>query len=397
VSPDLAASDLVDQRFGDLELRRDPGWVPAGHQPLADVHHQGLGELGGRVIAAVYAVAHGGQVLRCHAGLDRSAHLQPRLGCVSQAASWRADIQRQVIDRPGGQCGVELLLLSGNQVRYVGYFFDDRERECGFAMFVPGCLQPVVVVAATPQLGQVRLPPSRDVIRRADINAARTCDPVDTHPDGRAFERKRRAMHAAPFFRLAFGGEGELPYWSRNQRCHPPHPRQLTDTNRATSVPARAENCGHQRSPTGTENASDLDMRKLTPCLKRPSKQRIADGPPLQTRRIWKRGPGQRPGPTGARRTSGTRPDTYELDYGPPRPLIEVINPPGDLRAVQPERAYMTCPVGLPQSHYMSIEGSRGGRAQILVHRGRGEADEPAAGVVEPVEILAHCEAADSA
>jgi hypothetical protein len=44
----------------------------------------------------------------------------------------------------------------------------------------------------------VRLPPSRDVIRGADINEAWTYDRVDTHPGGRACERKRRAMHADP-------------------------------------------------------------------------------------------------------------------------------------------------------------------------------------------------------
>ena len=47
-------------------------------------------------------------------------------------------------------------------------------------------------MTATPQLGQVRLPPSRDVIRRADVNAARSGDPVDAHLGRRARERKRK-------------------------------------------------------------------------------------------------------------------------------------------------------------------------------------------------------------
>ena len=41
---------------------------------------------------------------------------------------------------------------------------------------------------------------------------------------------------------------------SRNQRCHQPHGGYGIDTRRATHVPERTGNCGHQRSPTGIGN-----------------------------------------------------------------------------------------------------------------------------------------------
>jgi hypothetical protein len=44
---------------------------------------------------------------------------------------------------------------------------------------------------------------------------------------------------------------------------------------RATSVPARAENYGRQRSPRATRTASDLGTRRLTRCAKQPSKQPV--------------------------------------------------------------------------------------------------------------------------
>ena len=52
--------------------------------------------------------------------------------------------------------------------------------------------------------------------------------------------------------------------------------RHGREGSHATSVPERAENCGHQRSPADTRAASDLGRRRLTPCAKRPSRQPLA-------------------------------------------------------------------------------------------------------------------------
>lgn len=43
---------------------------------------------------------------------------------------------------------------------------------------------------------------------------------------------------------------------------------------RATSVPEQAGNGGHPRSDTGNVNGLRSGTHRLTPCLKRPSKQR---------------------------------------------------------------------------------------------------------------------------
>jgi hypothetical protein len=79
--------------------------------------------------------------------------------------------------------------------------------------------------------------------------------------------------------------------------------RQSASKRRATSVPERAENRGHQRSATGTtksltahaldvlrdnpgvrilgpDRASDLDTRGWAPCLKRPSRSHAGITPP---------------------------------------------------------------------------------------------------------------------
>src|ERR1017187_7781350 len=126
-----------------------------------------------------------------------------RDSAVNQPPSRRADIQGQVVNRSRSHLGVELTLLSCNQVREIGDFLNDRERERGFAVLVPGSLQPVVVVTAAPQLRPLGLPPPRDVIRRPDVDAAGASDPVDTYLGGRTRERKRRIRQLGLLHRLS--------------------------------------------------------------------------------------------------------------------------------------------------------------------------------------------------
>ena len=76
---------------------------------------------------------------------------------------------------------------------------------------------------------------------------------------------------------------------------------------RATSVPERAENCGHQRSVAGTLNDPRPGLAQVDPCAKRPSKQPVAVSNPAGRQPAR---PGQRSGSIGALRISASEPRT---------------------------------------------------------------------------------------